>query len=455
MQAGKNDAMAALATTKQRLQEAQTVALAGTGAGPISLKIVGVGGLNQVEARDKYLASREKLMKNHVALVKAKQQRSIAVAKVAAGTASGVDPKALTLQELSLEEEKYDIASDGRGKIVLDNKTEVTAVPVPKELVPPMTESRAAILSDWHRWTQKDSVIKRFPLIVPEIRYMISAVDPIEAMHMLPPDRLEGWAEKDEFEIQLGLEQGSDTTAVVDAYNAERMKQWDDFYTLATCQPVQHIEQFIQIAHPVGQTAAKVTEVKHNGQNFLHVILAQLVPFDSNMQAAALTTLNNLASKWNGAKAIASIDMVRAELQSAAEMGVTPSYEMSLEPLIHAICTQNPEMYAVLQQGKLHTSNIQQHQEWSPDRNDCTTVFYQVLAMVRHMVEKEQHADDAREGSSKRKRPGIDARKATVRPKSTLGGRINHLMNQQQVPREHRSSKSTRQSPSPPSAPSS
>ena len=123
VQAGKNAAVAALATTKQRLQEAQSVALAGTGAGPISLKIVGVGGLNQIEARDKYLTSREKLIKNHMATVKAKEQRALAVAKVATGDTSGVDPRALTLQELSLEEGKYDIASDGRGKIVLDNKT--------------------------------------------------------------------------------------------------------------------------------------------------------------------------------------------------------------------------------------------------------------------------------------------------------------------------------------------
>lgn len=246
VQAGKNTAVAALATTKQRLQEAQSVALAGTGAGPISLKIVGVGGLNQIEARDKYLTSREKLIKNHMATVKAKEQRALAVAKVATGDTSGVDPRALTLQELSLEEGKYDIASDGRGKIVLDNKTEVTTVPVPKELIQPMTTSRSTILADWYRWTQKDSVIKRFPLIVPEIRYMVSAVDPIEAMHMLPPDRLNGWVEKEEFEKQLGLPTGTDTTEIIAAYNDERQKQWDDFYALATCQPTmprrgQHI----------------------------------------------------------------------------------------------------------------------------------------------------------------------------------------------------------------------
>ena len=70
------------------------------------------------------------------------------------------------------------------------------------------------------------------------------------------PDRTEGW-----------LKAGETEAGWVASFNAERARQWDDFYSLATCQKVSdgHMDQFTRTSHPVGQHEATVVEVLFNG----------------------------------------------------------------------------------------------------------------------------------------------------------------------------------------------
>lgn len=154
-----------VATAAKRMKEAEAVALEGTGKGPLSLKIVGVGGIDQVEAKAKYLTAREKLLLNHVAVGRIEQIQTENLEAIQRNESVPSDrSKQLAMHKAQLQTQMYKISSNGRGNQVRDSNSDVDTIPIPKELCPAVQSERKKVLTEFHQWTQKDSVIKRFPL---------------------------------------------------------------------------------------------------------------------------------------------------------------------------------------------------------------------------------------------------------------------------------------------------
>jgi hypothetical protein len=168
---------------------------------------------------------------------------------------------------------------------------------------------------------------------------------------------------------------------------------------------------------------------RNDGAKLLWNMLSDLVHFDTDQQQKSVTTLHALAAKWDNSNVASSIAVVRSEVNMAAEMGVIPSYELCMKPLLFAIQkNQEASLYQSSRERNLTNDTIRQNSRFN--QGDCSFVLNDVVAVVAAVMRESSTLDDHQDsGKHKRKKPMSAGLEPEGRSKkSTVESRVNHVL---------------------------
>ena len=232
-------------------------------------------------------------------------------------------------------------------------------------------------------------------------------------------------------------------------FNEAKQKQWTAFYNaVVTSTECPDMGTWINTLHTVGQHKQVVVnfaaEAREDGAKLLWNMLSDLVNFNTDQQQKAVTTLNALAVRWENTSITKSIAVVRSEVDMAAEMGVIPSYELCVKPLLFAI-QKNPDasLYQSLREKKLTNDTIRSNARFN--QGDCSFVLNDVLAVVAAVMRESSTLDDRQEGGQNKRKKPLSVMGAGVEPegksKSTVESRVFHVVQEKFKTTENKSKK--------------
>ena len=421
--------------------------------GVVGLKIIGYGGRDEVAVNKQWIEQRKEAFKNHALMRRGEQmyeanmkESSYSVVESARGKSLATQNKALQLSADHLKKKQYAIVFDGDGQTVSDAKAEMPAIPLPAGMNPPRTEDRKIVCTRLLEWTTQPAVVKRFYLIIPDFKYIIEVVNPQEATHVMPPDRRDTWIEE---EPAWMLSEGMVFEEVKKDFEEAKKKQWTAFYNAVVASTeCPEMVTWINTLHTVGQHKQVVVnfaaEAREDGAKLLWNMLSDLVNFNTDQQQKAVTTLNALASKWDNTSVTKSIAVVRSEVDMAAEMGVIPSYELCMKPLLFAI-QRNPEnsLFQSLRDKNLTNDTIRDNDRFN--QGDCSLVLNDVLAVVAAVMRESSTLEDRQEGGQHKRKKPLSAMGAGMQPegksKSTVESRVFHVVQEKFKTTENKSKK--------------
>ena len=373
-----------------------------TERGVTNMRIKGFQGKSEIEARNTWLESYNTNLELYTEVQRWKVQTEAIREQQRSKECMDSESKLkLTKQQIdamssnisSATRKIYEAVSDFSGDVVQQDTSELPALPMPAQMSPPDSTNRKEIVEKFAEFLQKTAVIKRMPLVAADMRYMVEAVDPSEAIHLLPPDKQTGWVHK---VPSFSLTEDETPASVRKDFEEERKKQWTSFFTMATTtQSCGDIGEWVDSLHTVGQhmkEAVNLSEHK-DGMQLMWVMLAQLVDFNAASQREAVNTLNSLHHSWELTKWMSCIESWRQEIRKASTMGVVPTYELSLKPAMQSIQSSATNMYSELARHNLTTSTVVSHPHF--DRTDCSRVFHDLLSIALTTLTQAMILEDA------------------------------------------------------------
>jgi len=298
------------------------------------------------------------------------------------------------------------VSQSGNGKSISKNTLDTPPFPVPASLLHPMCEKRKEILNLIADWATKDSVIKHYYLIIPDLLYMIYSCDPSEAVHIMPPDYVENWVEP-EIAFKLQGQFGETKKSVAGAYLKAKDGQWKTlFESISKSVVCKDVTNWIDTAHVVGQFEKKSVNMRaqdqFDGRKMLWTMLGQLVPFTAASQQAATSSLHKLHEVWSKKKPQEALTAIAAEVEAAKEQGVAVSYKLMFAPLARAIADSSASfgpMYSRLVEAKLTADIVHQHEEF--DADDMGHLMHDLCAVALRVICESNALDDAKRGTKR------------------------------------------------------
>ena len=382
-----------------------------------ALKVTGATGLSEPEALKKYENARAAIVKSHSQLVKAIAKHEEYVEKLGGlyelpdgstwsfpvGTeredrkAMREDAKDQEAVKKSKQLEIYS-AHGVSGSVVDDAKDTHKPFNVPKHL---KSGDYEKLKRDFRTWATDPAVVKAYPLLLQELNYMYDAVDPIKAMHLLPPSLLDGYSE---------------LLTVSDEFKQERELQNKALYEELLDQSSQDIVKWLPQIHSAGQDGKlKISVQEGDGVRFMYCLLAAHVRFTSTDQNTHMTTLMNMKDLFSAGKVtnLKHIEQARAMLKAAKDVGVVPTYD-----LVGMVAIQSmAEIDGV--RDRLRTEHLLEPEVLSNthfDQMDCSRILQTALTIAHSVIESRVRLDDSKhKGIRKSKEAGAEITAMTTK----------------------------------------
>ena len=390
-----------------------------------ALKVTGASGLSQPEVLQKWEDSHEKILKLHSQLVTAKEKHTEYVEKLGLSYEmpdgstfrfSGTDTEQAAARKAMREDAKDQknlqevkqvaiySAHGIDGNVVAAAKDEHKHFEVPKHL---KTGDYEKLKRDYTAWSTDPSVIKAYDLLMHELDYMFNAVDPIKAMHLLPPSLLDGYQQKP-------------GVTVSDEFKAERVLQNKALYEELYDGSTKEIRDWLSQIHSVGQDGAFKVEIEPgDGVRYMYCLLSEHVKFTAADQTTHMTTLMNMSGLFapGTQSTLKSVERARTLLREAKKVGVMPTYDMCGRMAIKAM----EQIDGV--RDKLRTNQLLEPEVLSLktfDQLDCTKILQTALSITHGVIEDRiKLADAQHKGTRKAKEAGaeITSMKAELKEK--------------------------------------
>ena len=390
-----------------------------------ALKVTGASGLSQPEVLQKWEDSHEKILKLHSQLVTAKEKHTEYVEKLGLSYEmpdgstfkfSGTDTEQAAARKAMREDAKDQknlqevkqvaiySAHGIDGNVVAAAKDEHKHFEVPKHL---KTGDYEKLKRDYTAWSTDPSVIKAYDLLMHELDYMFNAVDPIKAMHLLPPSLLDGYQPKP-------------GVTVSDEFKAERVLQNKALYEELYDGSTKEIRDWLSQIHSVGQDGAFKVEIEPgDGVRYMYCLLSEHVKFTAADQTTHMTTLMNMSGLFapGTQSTLKSVERARTLLREAKKVGVMPTYDMCGRMAIKAM----EQIDGV--RDKLRTNQLLEPEVLSLktfDQLDCTKILQTALSITHGVIEDRiKLADAQHKGTRKAKEAGaeITSMKAELKEK--------------------------------------
>ena len=152
--------------------------------GVVGLKIIGYGGRDEVAVNKQWAEQREEAFKNHALMQRGEQRFDANMKESSSGIVESARAKQLAAQNKAfqlngehLKKKQYANVFDGDGQTVMDAKAEMPPIPLPAGMNPPRTEDRKSVCTKLLEWITQPAVVKRFHLVIPDLRFIIEVVD--------------------------------------------------------------------------------------------------------------------------------------------------------------------------------------------------------------------------------------------------------------------------------------
>ena len=344
----------------------------------------------------------------------------------------------LTVANSSAEHHKEAIfaavSQSGNGKSISKNTLDTPPFPVPVSLLTPLCEKRKEILNQIADWATKDSVIKHFYLVIPDLLYMIHSCDASEAVHIMPPDYVDTWVEpKIAFKLQSQFKET--TRSVVGAFMKAKDDQWKTLFEMISKSVIcKDVGNWIDTAHVVGQFEKKSVNMRaadqFDGRKMLWTMLGQLVSFTAASQQAAISSLHRLHQVWttNAKKPQEALAAIAAEVAAAKEQGVAVDYKLMYAPLARVIADSSATfapMYSRLVEAKLTADTVGNHDEF--DADDMGHLLHDLCAVALRVISESNTVDDAKRGTKRSQQAMSAAVGATGGSDDEFAQRIRNL----------------------------
>ena len=245
-------------------------------------------------------------------------------------------------------------------------------------------------------WCKRESTIKKYPMILYDIEFMVDSVDPRETKHLLPPDNtvsgpLLGYDadNRQGYRFSDGLEHA-------------RKVSWEALYAELYTLSTPAMQQWIAEMHSVGQLEIQLFSVaKQDGMRFIYAVLNAHIRYNDQDQHGHLTVLRNLSNGFSkGGNVEEVIEDARRKLHEAKTCGVVPSYEQGGSDCILALSAMNNDIWQVLQRGQYLHPDCKALSCF--DAQDCTQLLHFAFKAALEVWKRSMHLDD-KKGTKKRK----------------------------------------------------
>ena len=390
-----------------------------------ALKVTGASGLSQPEVLQKWEDSHEKILKLHSQLVTAKEKHTEYVEKLGLSYEmpdgstfkfSGTDTEQAAARKAMREDAKDQknlqevkqvaiySAHGIDGNVVAAAKDEHKHFEVPKHL---KTGDYEKLKRDYTAWSTDPSVIKAYDLLMHELDYMFNAVDPVKAMHLLPPSLLDGYQQKP-------------GVTVSDEFKAERVLQNKALYEELYDGSTKEIRDWLSQIHSVGQDGAFKVEIEPgDGVRYMYCLLSEHMKFTAADQTTHMTTLMNMSGLFapGTQSTLKSVERARTLLREAKKVGVMPTYDMCGRMAIKAM-EQIDGVRDKLRNNQLLEPEVLSLKTF--DQLDCTKILQTALSITHGVIEDRiKLADAQHKGTRKAKEAGaeITSMKAELKEK--------------------------------------
>ena len=324
------------------------------------------------------------------------------------------------------------VSTSGNGKSISKNTLDTPPFPVPVSLLTPLCEKRKEILNQIADWATKDSVIKHFYLVIPDLLYMIHSCDASEAVHIMPPDYVDTWVEpKIAFKLQSQFQETK--RSVVGAFMKAKDDQWKTLFEMISKSVIcKDVGRWIDTAHVVGQFEKKSVNMRaadqFDGRKMLWTMLGQLVSFTAASQQAAISSLHQLHQVWSTKKPQEALATIAAEVAAAKEQGVAVDYKLMYAPLAREIADSSATfapMYSRLVEAKLTADTVVNHDEF--DADDIGHLLHDLCAVALRVISESNTVDDAKRGTKRSQQAMSAAVGATGGSHDELVQRVRNL----------------------------
>ena len=375
-----------------------------------ALNVKGATGLSEAEALKKYDSARAAILKSHSQLAKARAKHDELQEKLT-GMWEGPDGNPYTFHEDTEREDRKAMREDAKdlqnvqrtkrleiysahgvsGNVVSEAKDTHKPFDVPKHL---RSGDYEKLKRGFRRWVSDPAVVKFYDLILHELEYMFDAVDPIKAMHLLPPSLMKGYTERLNVSAQ---------------FKQERKLQDKALYEELLDASSQDIKDWLPQIHSAGQDGKLKVEIEEGeGVKFMYCLLAAHVKFTSSDQSTHMTKLMNMKDLFAPGRVstLQSVERARAMLKEAKEVGVMPQWDLCGMKAIKSMA-EIDGVRDLLKEEKLMEPEVLSNPSFS--QMDCTRVLQTALTVTHGAITDRIKLDDSKhKGIRKTKEAGAE-----------------------------------------------
>ena len=403
--------------------------LAAPGAPPATaLRVAGATGVNEKTARVTWDTSRGAIRSLWVQMRMAKERKVRYLNQLSTDDTASKDEKSEWRASVKDQDQLHDSllvdlysVYSGDGEAVDRDSESYKAFTVPKHLDDGQYEE---FKQSYITWRALPATIKKYYLILHDLDYVYDAVDAVEAMHLLPPDRADEWAEP-----ALSA-MASPVSAEITGHLEEAITlQWRTLYRELYKGSSDKIKTWSTIIHAIGQQANVMVEIKEGqGMQFMYALLGAHVKFTATDQQSHTTILmgmHELFADGGSPNPITAVETARLQLRKASEVGVVPSYDMCGRDLLRALGQLSTDVFNELNKKKLLDPEVLLHSSFN--RWDCSTVIQTALTAALTLLQQTAKLKDKQHtGKRKASEAGaeIGALKADVGVSKKQGARI-------------------------------
>ena len=375
-----------------------------------ALKVTGATGLSEPEALKKYETARAAILKSHRQMITAIAKHDELQEKLT-GMWEGPDGKPFTFPPDTEREDRKAMREDAKdmenvqktkqleiysahgvsGSVVGEAKDTHKAFDVPKHLKSGDYEKLKRV---FRKWVSDPAVVKAYPLLLHELEYMYDAVDPIKAMHLMPPNLMKGYTEL----LNVSKE-----------FKQERELQNKALYEELLDVSSQDIKDWLPQIHSAGQDGKLKVEVEEgDGVSFMYCLLAAHVKFTSSDQNTHMTTLMGMKALFAPGRVstLQSVERARAMLKEAKEVGVMLTYNLCGMQAIKSMA-EIDSVRDLLREEKLMEPEVLSHPSFN--QMDCTRILQTALTVTHGAITERIKLDDSKhKGTRKAKEAGAE-----------------------------------------------
>ena len=209
--------------------------------GDYHLKINGYSGRTEEEARTEWLQANDLAIERYSMVKRCEREITRNMDKATREsdpTKAAEQEKAIAARNSNLENKLkhlkarlYEGVSKEDGLAVEKSTGAVPAIPLPRSMDPPDRENRKKYCTEMLQWLQRPEVIKRYNVIVHDVKHMIENINPIECIHEKPPDKREGWKDPPlSFPLDTNSDPNETTESIRKEYREAQKQQWRLLY---------------------------------------------------------------------------------------------------------------------------------------------------------------------------------------------------------------------------------